>query len=233
MKPEEIILLELLEVAPTLAEHSKQMPFEVPDGYFETFPILMLEQVAPIPIVESDVPEGYFNRFPEMMMQKLRAQEVVDEIEIIAPLLNSISKTMPHHLPEKYFEQLQPEEVTNTVPVVSIKRKVWMQVAAAVVVLVAAFTLWQISQKAVSNGTEFANTYSTDTIAIPAEISMQLAMMDKSAIETEFGTTGQSIEASNGVYYLETENFEEALKEFSVDDLATQLNETPMLKKSI
>jgi hypothetical protein len=58
-------------------------------------------------------------------------------------------------------------------------------------------------------------------------------MMDENAIETEFGTTGQSIEASNGVYYLETENFEEALKEFSTDDLAKQLNETPIVKKSI
>lgn len=233
MTPEEIILSELQEVAPTLAKMSKQMPFDIPEGYFETFPMLMLEQVAPTPIFENDVPEGYFNSFPEMMLQKLRAQEVMDETEDIAPLLNSISKTMPHHLPEGYFEQLQPEVVTSAVPVVSIKRKIWMRVAAAVVVMLAAFTVWQMTQNSstTSGGTEIAST--NDSIVIPAEISIQLAMMDESSIESEFGTTGQSVEASNSVYYLETENFEEALKEFSVDDITTQLSETPIVKKSI
>jgi hypothetical protein len=233
MKPEEIILSELQEVAPTLANISKQMPFEIPDGYFEIFPMLMLEQVAPTPIVEQDVPEGYFNSFPEMMLQKMRSQEVLEETESIAPLLNSISKSMPNHLPEKYFEQLQPQVETNIVPVVSIKRKVWMQIAAAVVVMLAAFGVWQMTQNsnAANGGIEIAS--SNDTIEIPAEISLQLAMMDESVIESEFGTTGQSVEASNSVYYLETENFEEALKEFSVDDISTQLSETPIVKKSI
>jgi hypothetical protein len=232
MKPEEIILIELQEIAPSLASISRQMPFDIPENYFETFPMLMLEQVGPNVMDESTVPEGYFNSFPEIMLQKLRAQEVAEETAEIAPFLNSISKTMPHHLPERYFEQLQPAAMGSKVPVVSIRRKVWMQIAAAIVVMLATFSVWQMSQSSSTvTGTEIA--FTNDSMEIPAEISIQLAMMDESAIESEFGTTGQSVEASNSMYYLETENFEEALKEFSVDDIASQLNETPIVKKSI
>ncbi len=232
MNQEKIILIELQEVAPALAGCSKQMPFEMPEGYFETFPLMMLESVVPAPKDESTVPAGYFNSFPELMMQKLRAQEVMNETESIAPLLNTISKTMPHHVPEGYFEKMQPA-VSSTATVVTIKPKMWMQIAAAILVMLATFSLWQISQKKASISSEVANNYATDTIAIPVEITMQLALMDESAIETAFGTTGQSIDASNGVYFLETENFEEALKEFDVDELATLINETPIPKKTI
>ncbi|HSC54844.1 MAG TPA: hypothetical protein VLC98_14525 [Phnomibacter sp.] len=230
MKPEENILLKLQELAPTLATGSAQMPYSLPEGYFETFPLLMLDLVAPAP--QNAVPEGYFNSFPELMLQKLRANEVADETAGIAPLLNSISKAMPNHVPADYFSKLKPSAAVQTTPVIAIRRKVWMRVAAAVVVLLAAFSIWQWSQN--SSGQQEEEVASVpDTLTIPTDISIQLAMIEDGAIESAFRSTGQSIEASNSLYYLETDNFEEALKDISVDEISEHLEETPQLKKSI
>lgn len=230
MKPEENILLELQELAPTLANGSVQIPYALPEGYFETFPLLMLDLVAPAP--QNAVPEGFFDSFPELMLQKLRANEVTEETAGIAPLLNSIPKAMPNHVPADYFSQLKPSAAVQTTQVIAIRRKVWMQVAAAVAILLAAFSIWQWSQS--NNGQQDNQVVSVpDTLSIPTDISIQLAMIEDGAIESAFKSTGQSIEASNSLYYLETDNFEEALKDISVDEISEQLAETPQLKKSI
>ena len=54
-----------------------------------------------------NLPEGYFENFPRLMLERIKAggSEAREEISEISPLLASISRKMPHSVPEHYFEE--------------------------------------------------------------------------------------------------------------------------------
>jgi hypothetical protein len=58
-----------------------------------------------------NVPENYFQNFAQSVLYKIREQEsaVSTELTELSPLLAGISKKMPNHLPENYFEELTQE----------------------------------------------------------------------------------------------------------------------------
>src|SRR5690349_4647777 len=98
MEEKENILSEIRTVAPALAGVGKQMPFEVPEAYFDLFPVEMLAKVA-VPLQKPSVPEGYFDALPAIMLAKVKELEQGNELEAVAPALVGISRQMPYSVP--------------------------------------------------------------------------------------------------------------------------------------
>jgi hypothetical protein len=86
------------------------------------------------------VPAGYFNEFPEMMLYLVHHKADLtakEELESISPLLSSIDKRPVYSVPEGYFENLrvplQAKKSEAKVIPISGKRT-WMRYAAAAVI---------------------------------------------------------------------------------------------------
>ncbi len=142
---------EMLVKVQMLNAQAKPMPYSVPDGYFDSLAGSIMDKIrlkkTTQTVVENDdnlnediiprfvptpyaVPAGYFESLAGNVMAKINVQqiqhagnEVFEELEALAPLLNSISKQMPYSVPAGYFEQFTVkvnEEVKPTAKVISI-----------------------------------------------------------------------------------------------------------------
>lgn len=144
LKPQDTILNELKEQAPSLLEIGTHMPYQVPHGYFEQLSTTILErtymekpEAANLPAFQ--VPDQYFNGLALRVLQKLvkieaEAETMYSENESITPILNTLNKEMPYSVPANYFEQFAieiPVEKANLIPVRKMRH--WLSYAAAAV----------------------------------------------------------------------------------------------------
>ena len=228
------ILNELQQIAPTLAGISRRMPYAVPDNYFEYLADRMLIEVIPAPQT-GDVPEGYFDQFADNMLQLIRQQNGSHELADVAPTLVSINREMPYHVPAGYFENLN-SAVPEPAKVVSMSsKKIWWRMAVAAVLLIGGFSVWQLSNNSgqtTNSSIDVANAIN-DTMAIPQEISIQLATLDAYTIESAFTETEQTTGHTEAAYLLETDNFEKALQAVSAEAISEQLEKIPVTQKNI
>jgi len=143
MQSKKEILEELGQLSMIVAGISRQMPFEVPEGYFLGFPENMQRRLAE-DAADADlapewgkgpafsVPSGYFEGFASRMMDKIKAElgeqpldesndlsgEVSAELAAISPFLSQMGKKTPFRVPAGYFETLEaapviPEETLS------------------------------------------------------------------------------------------------------------------------
>lgn len=82
MTRDRYILNELFEISPVVTNISHQMPYEVPAGYFDKLPDIIMEMIAN---------EQY--------------ESVSGELQSLSPLLSGISRTMPYEVNEDYFNE--------------------------------------------------------------------------------------------------------------------------------
>jgi len=86
----------------------------------------------------NDIPAGYFEGFAEKTMQLVREsndyQTANEELETLSPLLSGLKKTMPYSVPQGYFESLAEKTNKPAAKVVSISQRKWLRYAAAAVV---------------------------------------------------------------------------------------------------
>ena len=118
---------ELGQLSMVIAGISRQMPFEVPEGYFAAFPDKMLSLLTGPTDAENiglpsewgkkpvfSVPAGYFEGFAARMMDKIKmtqgehVPDAREELAGLSSLLSRIDKKMPYSLPEGYFDTLEP-----------------------------------------------------------------------------------------------------------------------------
>jgi hypothetical protein len=114
MEKKENILQELREISLVVATISNRNVYSVPAGYFEALADTVLADVQTLsqPAVPApyNVPEGYFDTLASSILKKIKQEEdynvlqVHEELEELAPLLNSISKTGPFNVPAGYFD---------------------------------------------------------------------------------------------------------------------------------
>lgn len=66
-----------------------------------------------------EVPAGYFEQLPGLVLQKVHAAEVKEELEILSPLLAEVPKSLPLSVPPDYFQQLSQKirQKITTAPV--------------------------------------------------------------------------------------------------------------------
>jgi hypothetical protein len=140
------ILTELLQISNTVASVGNDNVYVLPDGYFDHFPETVLARVKTQMLLTSEksnvyaTPNGYFTNLAENILDQIKGQkeasnEVFNELETVAPTLNSINKANVYYLPQYYFEHLNIN-ITNESPakVVSISsRKKWLRYAVAAV----------------------------------------------------------------------------------------------------
>lgn len=152
---------ELLAISQAVANLNVSMPYQVPEGYFETLSDVILARVHTGSGEESavvnvagkstpfEVPQGYFNNLSDSILSKIKSQQelsAADEIKDLSPLLSSITRANVYTLPEGYFERVADQltekviERSNTKVVKMFSQRRWMQMAAAAaVVLMVAF----------------------------------------------------------------------------------------------
>lgn len=205
------ILQELKEVSPYLSNRDIGLPFTVPSPYFQEFPEIMVE-LARKKDQSYSVPEGYFDHFAEKMLQQVRNLEIHDELNEVAPLLNSIAKEMPHHLPEHYFErEISIPEKQATPKVVPMFRKNLQRWAIAASVIVMLGFGWFLLDRS----KQTTGAYSTVTTE---EITNLLGEMDENNL-------GNMVEEYNietafsELLMLANQDVENSLQKISTDDL--------------
>jgi hypothetical protein len=150
------ILQELNAISPRLSALNAPLPFEVPKGYFERFPLLMLSVVRNNEVRDSDdqsasipdfmqsrksmpfaVPDQYFDSLSDNLLKKIKLEEnnPGEELKSISPLLAGMTKTNPFSLPENYFESLNPAVAINrkSEPAKIFTLGTWKRFAAAAI----------------------------------------------------------------------------------------------------
>lgn len=114
MEKKENILQELREISQAVATISNRNVYSVPTGYFDALADNVLADVQTLnrPAVPTpyNVPGGYFDTLASSILKRIKEEEgnnvlnVREELEQLAPLLNSISKTGPFNVPAGYFD---------------------------------------------------------------------------------------------------------------------------------
>ncbi len=147
MQNRQTILQELQEITPAVATISNRNVYSVPPGYFDGLAgeVLAMIHMESLPVsMPYSVPQGYFNSFADTVMQKILMQsnpaehsETYQELEEIAPLLNTINKGNIYSVPENYFKQFsvninisQPQVKAKVVSINRNKAK-WITYLAA------------------------------------------------------------------------------------------------------
>jgi hypothetical protein len=144
MQKADNILQELQEVAPAIINCKGQETYTIPVDYFnQLLPEIMaeiqlqgLKQKNNIP--PFGIPNGYFDGLSNDILSKIKLQDsnsnaVFNELETIAPLLNSIDKQPPNAIPDDYFDKLEVNTITKIVPFRRVARFI-NYVAAAMIV---------------------------------------------------------------------------------------------------
>jgi hypothetical protein len=111
MSQKDNILKELQELDSSLANSGRKIPFEVPQGYFESL--------------------------PETVLQKAKAlsqDNPTEELETISPFLAGMKKDLPYSLPAGYFDVPVSIPAQQT-RVVRMGARKWMRYAAAAVIM--------------------------------------------------------------------------------------------------
>jgi hypothetical protein len=115
-----IILNELKEISPVVAAIGNQLPYTVPQGYFDDFSAQLMLRIAieekggtdPVLQINKDnvyqVPTGYFENLAGNIINRIKAQEIEnprEELELLSPLIGQIGKKNPFSSPEGYFNE--------------------------------------------------------------------------------------------------------------------------------
>lgn len=163
MKQDPNILAELESVASTLATTNKSMPYALPSGYFDRLSEAVMTQISidnlPKVAAPFTVPQDYFTSLSSNVLETIAKEvtgknEVIEELEAIAPVLNNIDKSNIYTLPKTYFTTFTANisDAISTAKVMSIssfKRKMLYVAAACVIGLMAvgAFIFTKNSEK--------------------------------------------------------------------------------------
>lgn len=88
-----------------------------------------------------DVPQGYFDSLPDSILSKIKTQNstsVIEELNELSPLLATLPKANLYEVPAGYFEHLSAgiaEQTTSEAKVISVfSRRILVRFAAAAVV---------------------------------------------------------------------------------------------------
>jgi hypothetical protein len=91
---------------------SRQHPYTVPAGYFDTLAQQVLSRIASKSLTFT-VPDGYFDNFASRVLDRIKAgkvsgESVQEELARLSATVSRISRETPYGLPEGYFDELSP-----------------------------------------------------------------------------------------------------------------------------
>lgn len=165
MKNKNFIFEELKEISPLIAQIRKTNVYAVSSFYFNNLSSEIIKKIKLAkkslsnlsPVTPYRIPAGYFESLPSMVFKKIyfnqeHLNEVFEEIEAIAPLLNTISKKPVYNIPANFFEKRQmpyTEVKKQKAKVVSVFNlsKILRLSAAAAIILFSTVGLYTITKK--------------------------------------------------------------------------------------
>jgi hypothetical protein len=115
------ILSELREISPLVASVSKQVPYAVPQSYFDGLAMQVMlrigleEKTGADPLLNISkentykAPEGYFDGLAASILNRIKATETEnaqEELELLSPLLGKLERKNPFTPPAGYFDNL-------------------------------------------------------------------------------------------------------------------------------
>lgn len=116
MEARETILQELNGISEIVATIGSDNVFNIPVGFFDRFSDSVWAKINAEPVAELGgktdpfaVPVGYFDGLAENILQRIRTRElsVKEELNELAPILNTISRAPVYSVPSGYFESLE------------------------------------------------------------------------------------------------------------------------------
>lgn len=111
------ILNELRELSPLLASVPRVNVFNVPDGYFETLPALVLLKSSngvSRDIKSAHVPEGYFDSLSSNIMARIKGENVTADGETEASVvLAGIGNKNVFSVPQGYFDEFSSTVISR------------------------------------------------------------------------------------------------------------------------
>ncbi|HKG69847.1 MAG TPA: hypothetical protein VKA92_13330 [Segetibacter sp.] len=151
MEKNDYILQELMEISDYMTNISKTNVYSVSPTYFDDLSeeitrkiMLNKERAYNFPPASTPyvIPEDYFTNLPGLIFQNVvnhqQLNGVIEEMEAIAPLLNTIDKKQLYSIPPDFFDKMQiplPEMRKRKTKVVSVNRwKIFLRISAAAVV---------------------------------------------------------------------------------------------------
>ena len=231
MNPAQTILLEIQAISPAVANLPKTNPFSVPDGYFATSLIEIMELVKEdliadenqhentvLPIFdktnEFSIPNEYFENFSNSLLDKIRlSQSVDDELKEIAPTLIHLRSENPFYVPEGYFLSnsfVSPQKKSRLTPVFQM-RKLLRYAAAACIIGLALFSLMRVKIDFYNPDIAIKlNSQQTEELSI-ADMSVYLEQMD--SIGHDSDTDFSNGDESNLLVDLDKQTIQEVLNE--------------------
>ena len=169
MKNEENIFHELKEISPLIVQIKKLNVYTVPPTYFSNFLPDIIKKIKPnqqidlsLPLAAPYIaPENYFDSLSSGILKKIKSNctnnsEVYNETELIAPVLNTISKKEIYTVPDDFFENravLLSKAVTQKAKVIKMPRrsKFFRLSVAAAVASVLAVGLYIVTERNFKN----------------------------------------------------------------------------------
>ena len=149
MESKKNIQAELKDISPIISGLDNALLYQVSENYFTDFSTILIEKIKagaePVyhfPISNPfTIPANYFENLSENVLQKIKStssagDNIFDELEEIAPLLNTISKQPVYKVPQGYFDNkiLTEKKVARpTGKVISIKMSRVLKITAAAV----------------------------------------------------------------------------------------------------
>lgn len=122
------ILSELQAISPEVVRIGRQLPYEVPAGYFEGLAAQVMQRIredeaALSPVLQQaavnpySVPVGYFDQLAGNMLARVKALDgtltVQEELSMLSPLLSKLDKKLPYETPAGYFSDLTDNVVSG------------------------------------------------------------------------------------------------------------------------
>jgi len=111
-------------------------PYRIVDGYFDGIAEDVLLKIASKKVTYQ-LPEEYFETLSHQILNKVKVDknQIAEELEEIAPFLNSLKKENPYKIPVEYFNDLSINQATPKTKIISIKKPSikWIKYIAAAV----------------------------------------------------------------------------------------------------
>jgi len=202
MKNKETILQELKQISEDVANIPKANIYTIPPAYFENFAASVLSRVQAenadfgVKTTPFAVPGGYFEGLAGHILNKVKQQEqsVEEELNELAPILNTISKKPVYSVPEGYFETLEiaiplgianpPAKVFN---ITRSKRMFQYAVAACTAGILIIGAYFFVNKSSTQTG-EIATTIPYDS-AMKMDVNKELATIDDQVIDQYLSET--------------------------------------------
>jgi hypothetical protein len=179
------------------------------------------EYLASLPKeIPYQVPVGYFDGLEERMMEVIRNhpdyQTGKEELESISPLLSSLNKRPVYSVPQGYFENFKvavEQEKTKT-KVVSMASRKWLRYAAAAVVtgviVMAGFMIYNNNHKDAAGKTLAKFESEVKKIDDIKKTESLIDFMDAGLNEKELASNNKTIK---------TDDVQQLLQDVSIDEL--------------